>query len=144
MNLNTLSKIKSKSAKRVGRGGGSGKGKTSGRGTKGQNARGKISIFHSHFEGGQRPLFKRLPYKRGKGNRIVNNKPIIINLKDLNNLPNGSKVDLELLIKNRIVDEKDAKRYGVKILGKGDLKQSIEIAIPISKRALAKINKSKK
>src|SRR3989344_5360691 len=68
MRLETLPKITTKSAKRVGRGHGSGKGKTSGRGTKGQKARGKLPITHPHFEGGSRPLIKRLPIRRGKGN----------------------------------------------------------------------------
>ena len=54
-----LLKITARNAKRLGRGQGSGKGKTSGRGTKGQNARGKLPITHPHFEGGQRILFKR-------------------------------------------------------------------------------------
>ena len=75
MNLNKLPKLKSKSAKRIGRGQGSGRGKTATRGTKGQKARGKIAITHPHYEGGQRPLFKRLPYKRGKGNPKISKKP---------------------------------------------------------------------
>lgn len=64
MNIHSLPKIVKRSKKRLGRGHGSGKVKTSGRGTKGQKARGKLPLG---FEGGQTPLVKRLPYLRGKG-----------------------------------------------------------------------------
>lgn len=142
MKLTKLTKIKNKSAKRVGRGPGSGRGKTSGKGQKGQNARGKIPITHSHYEGGQRPLFKRLPYKRGKGNRSLSKKPIIINLEALNILPKNSLVNIDLLILHRIVVKNDAATYGVKILGDGNLQIPLTIALPISKSAAAKVEKS--
>lgn len=138
-----LLKITARSAKRLGRGQGSGKGKTSGRGTKGQNARGKLPITHPHFEGGQRILFKRLPYRRGKGNAKVSKKPIIVNLSVLNLLPPiVTKVDLATLIKYKIVKEEDAKKYGVKILGNGQLSKSLTIDLPVSKKALSKITKT--
>lgn len=143
MNLNELPKINNKSSKRIGRGPGSGKGKTGGKGTKGQNARGKIPITHSHYEGGQRPIFKRLPYKRGKGNSKISKKPITVNLKILNILPKGSIVDLESLIKFKIVDKDDAIRYGVKILGGGQLEFPLEIKLPMSKSAKQKVEKIK-
>ena len=60
MKLSNLPKINKKRKKIIGRGLGSGKGKTGGKGTKGQNVRGKIPITHSNYEGGQRPIFKRL------------------------------------------------------------------------------------
>lgn len=142
MKLNQLIKTKTKSAKRVGRGPGSGKGKTSGRGTKGQNARGKLSLGHSHFEGGQRPLFKRLPYRRGKGNKSLSKKPLVVNLEALNKLPKGSTVDIEVLIKNQIVGENDAKKYGVKILGDGNFENNLTINLPISKSAAQKVEKA--
>lgn len=142
MKLNELPKIKSKSAKRAGRGPGSGRGKTAGRGQKGQNARGKLPITHTHFEGGQRPLFKRLPYKRGKGNRHLSKKPIIVHLEALNILPKNSEVSVDLLIKHRIVDKNDAKTYGVKILGDGNLQNHLTISIPISKSAAQKVEKA--
>ena len=142
MNLNNLPKIKTKSAKRVGRGQGSGKGKTAGRGTKGQKARGKISITHPHFEGGQRPIFKRLPYKRGKDNPKISKKPLVINLAALNILPNGQTVNLETLVKFGIVQKDDAQNFGVKILGDGDLKIPLIISLPISKSAGKKIEKA--
>lgn len=142
MNLNKLQKITAKKSKKVGRGPGSGHGKTSGRGTKGQNARGKIPLTHSHFEGGQRPLFKRLPYKRGKGNKSLSKKPLIVNLKALNNLEKNSIVDLETLIKQRIVDAKDAKTLKIKILGDGQINMPLKIKLPISKNAAQKIEKA--
>ncbi len=142
MNLKELSKIKTKSAKRIGRGPGSGKGKTSGRGQKGQNARGKLPITHSHFEGGQRPLIKRLPYRKGKGNRKVSKKPAVVNLKAINVLPKGEIVTVESLIKFKIVEKNDAKIYGVKILGEGTLSGPYKFNIKTSKRAAEKIKKT--
>lgn len=142
MKLNELARIKTKSAKRVGRGPGSGRGKTAGRGQKGQNARGKIPITHPHYEGGQRPLFKRLPYRRGKGNRSLSKKPIAVSLEVLNILPKNSEVNLDLLIKNRIVDKNDAQKFGVKILGNGNLQNALTIALPISKSAAQKVEKA--
>jgi len=137
-----LLKITARNAKRLGRGQGSGKGKTSGRGTKGQNARGKLPITHPHFEGGQRILFKRLPYRRGKGNAKISKKPIIINLSALNLLPaTVTRVDLATLIKYKIIKEEDAKKYGVKILGSGQLSRPLTIDLPVSKKALTKITK---
>lgn len=142
MKMHNLGLIVTKNAKRVGRGPGSGRGKTAGRGTKGQKARGKLAITHSHFEGGQRPLFKRLPYKRGKGNPKISKKPLIVNLKDLNILPaTVATVDLVTLIKFGIVIADDAKRYGVKILGEGNLSRPITINLPTSQSAAVKIEK---
>lgn len=140
MNLNSLSKIKAKNKRRLGQGHGSGRVKTSGRGTKGQNARGKISLS---FEGGALPLIKRLPFRRGKGkNRSFKKTPIIVNIKVLELLKDNSLVDLKTLIKEKIVDEKDAIEYGVKILGDGKISKSFVIKIPISKQAAKKIEKA--
>jgi large subunit ribosomal protein L15 len=141
MKLESLPKITQKTEKRIGRGQGSGKGKTGGRGTKGQNARSKLSITHSHFEGGQRPLFKRLPYKKGKGNSKISKKPLIVNLETLSILPKNTIVNLETLIKFSIVDKDDAKTYGVKILGEGKIAIPLTIKLPISKSAAQKIQK---
>ena len=140
MSLDKLKKIKKSGKKRLGQGHGSGRGKTAGRGTKGQKAKGKISLS---FEGGALPLIKRLPFRRGKGkNKVFKKKPMIVNIKVLNLLKKDSIVDIETLIKNRIVDEKDAKMYGVKILGEGDLKIPLTIKLPISKGAGSKIKKA--
>jgi len=142
MKLEKLSKVTEKKSKRIGRGPGSGKGKTSGRGTKGQNARGRLSITHSHFEGGQRPLIKRIPYKRGKGNSKPSKKPLIVNIKDLNLLVKDQTVNIESLTKAGIVDKNDAETYGVKILGDGQLNLSLLIDLPISKSAAQKVIKA--
>lgn len=142
MKLNNLPKITKQRSKRIGRGQGSGKGKTGGRGTKGQNARGKLPITHAHFEGGQRSLIKRLPLRRGKGNPKISKKPLCVNLEVLNLLPKGETVDLETLIKHGIVDKVDAKLYGVKILGDGSLTKALTITLPTSKSAARKIEKA--
>lgn len=140
MALNKLKKIKKSSKKRLGQGHGSGRGKTGGRGTKGQKARGKIPLS---FEGGALSLIKRLPFRRGKGrNKVFKKKPLVINIKVLNLLKKDSVVDLETLIKNRIVDEKDAKMYGVKILGEGDLRIPLTVKLLVSKGAASKIKKA--
>jgi len=140
MNLNSLDKITTKSKKRLGQGHGSGRVKTSGRGTKGQNARSKRSLS---FEGGALPLIKRLPFRRGKGkNKLFKKKPIVINVKVLSLLKQGSVVDLKALISNNIVNEQEAKEYGVKILGDGTIKNSLIIKLPISKHAAEKIKKA--
>ncbi len=139
MELYSLTKITKRSQKRLGQGHGSGRGKTAGRGTKGQKARGKIPI---DFEGGALPLIKRLPFLRGRGkNKAFKKKPIIVNLKALNLLKKDSVVDLKTLIKNKIVREEDAKMYGVKILGDGEILIPLRIKLPISKRAALKIEK---
>lgn len=143
MKLNSQPKLKIKSAKRIGRGAGSGRGKTAGKGTKGQNARGKLSITHAHFEGGQRPLFKRLPYKRGKGNSKISRKPLVVNLKAINIIPKSENISLAALIKYNIIDANDAKTFGLKILGDGKLEHPYTfVDLKISKSAAEKIKKS--
>ncbi len=140
MQLNNLVSIKTKSKRRLGQGHGSGRVKTSGRGTKGQNARSSRALS---FEGGALPLIKRLPFRRGKDrNKIFKNKPIVINIKVLELLKEGSIVDLKTLISNHIVEEEEAKEYGVKILGDGQIKKSLVIKLPISKKAEQKIIKA--
>src|SRR3989338_2563193 len=99
MKLENLPKTIKRNNKRLGRGPGYGKGKTAGRGTKGQKARGGLSVRHPHNEGGQRPLFKRLHYRRGKGNPKVTKNPIVVNLEALNLLLAGEKVNLDSLVK---------------------------------------------
>lgn len=139
MDLNTLVKITDKKKRRLGRGHGSGRVKTAGRGTKGQNARSTRALY---FEGGAVSLIKRLPFRRGKGrNKVFKKKPVIINVKALNEFKKGSVVDLDSLIKNHIVDESDAKIYGVKILGDGELKVALKVQLPFSKGAKEKIEK---
>lgn len=140
MKLNNLSKTTEKRKRRLGLGHGSGRGKTAGRGTKGQKARGDIPL---RFEGGALALIKRMPFHRGKGkNKSFKKRPIIVNVKILNILPKGSKVNIKTLASQNIVNEKEAAFYGVKILGDGDLSIPLEVELPISKGALKKIEKA--
>ena len=140
MKIENLVKTTRKQKRRLGQGHGSGRVKTSGRGTKGQNAKGKRALS---FEGGALPLIKRLPFRRGKGkNKLFKKKPIIVNIKALNLLKKDSVVDLKTLISHNIVDEEEAKIYGVKILGDGQLKVALTIKLPISKGASEKVKKA--
>ncbi len=143
MELHQLPKIKTKNKKRIGRGYGSGKGgHTVGRGSKGEKARGKIALT---FEGTKikKSLIKRLPLLRGKGKlKPLKNKPLAVNLKYLNFLPHQTVVNLEVLVKAGIVKEKEAKNFGIKILGDGDLKVPLKIALPCSKSNKKKIKKA--
>ncbi len=140
MKLNNLAKTAGKKKRRLGEGHGTGRVKTSGRGTKGQKARGKISLS---FEGGALPLIKRLPFQRGKGkNKAFKNKPIVINVKVLNLLKKDSTVDVVSLVERKIVDAKQAKEYGVKILGDGEISIPLTVKLPVSKGAAKKIEKA--
>ncbi len=139
MNLTNLTKITTKSKKRVGLGHGSGRGKTSGRGTKGQLARHSSKIG---FDGDASPLIRRLPFLRGKGrNRSLQVKPLIVNIKALNVFSENDIVDIENLAKHRLVKLKEAKLQGVKILGDGEMNKKLTIKLPISKKAAKKIEK---
>ena len=104
------------SKKRLGRGIGSGLGKTAGKGTKGQNARSGGGV-RPGFEGGQLPLFQRLP-KRGFKN-INKAEYSIINISDLNVFDDGATVDAEAIVNAKLV--KEIKANGVKVLGNGEL-----------------------
>tara|TARA_B100001175_G_C19232164_1_gene505803 strand:- start:231 stop:689 length:459 start_codon:yes stop_codon:yes gene_type:complete len=138
--LNTTSKVKTKKI-RVGRGIGSGKGKTSGRGVKGQKSRSGVAI--KSFEGGQMPLFRRLP-KRGF-NSINKNKVAILNLKKIQELIDKKVIseteilNLETLKKLKIIGNNFNK---MKILGSGELKSKINVSIDfISNSAKEKLEK---
>jgi large subunit ribosomal protein L15 len=140
MDIKLLKTVNNKT-KRLGRGYGSGKGgHTSGRGQKGQKSRGKIGIL---FEGikVKKSLLKKLPLQRGKGKFKSREKPLIVKISLLNLLPQGSEVDLALLVKHGIVSE-EAKILGVKILGGGELSKKLTIAVPISNSAAKKIEKA--
>lgn len=140
MNLGNLEKITAKKKRRVGLGHGSGRGKTSGRGTKGQKARGDVPL---DFEGGALPLIKRLPFLRGKGkNKSINKDPYVINVGLLNSLPKNSTVDIESLAKLKLVNLEDANKNGVKILGDGELTVALTVKLPASKSATEKITKA--
>ena len=139
--LNTLKKIKQKKM-RIGRGIGSGKGKTSGRGVKGQKSRSGVAI--KSFEGGQMPLYRRLP-KRGFN--VINKKKIgLLNLSKIQSfiqskkINPSDKIDLALLKKLNIVKKKYKK---IKVLGKGDVKEKLNIEVNyLSNSAKAKLEKS--
>ena len=137
MKLNQLQKVVTKSNKRLGRGLGSEKGRTSGRGSKGQKARGKMPVG---FSGAGLPTYKKLPLRRGLGNRSVTLKPKIINLSQLNVFKKNVTVDLAELLKIKLVSEKDVQR-GVKILSDEGLTQSLVIKLPVSKKAKMEIEK---
>ena len=141
MQLNNLIKINKKKI-RVGRGIGTGKGKTSSRGHKGQKSRSGVAI--KSFEGGQMPLYRRLP-KRGF--KSLNKKSIaILNLSKIQNILEKFKneikntLDLKILKEKNLVNKKFIK---LKILGTGEIKNNIEISAHFaSKQALTKIEKA--
>ena len=121
--------------KRVGRGGGSGMGKTSTRGHKGQNAR-KGHKQKLGFEGGQMPLVRRLP-KRGFNNARFNAKALGVNLADLEKkFEAGAEITVESL---KAAGFSDNKRPKVKILGTGEVTKKFTVKVPCSASAKAKI-----
>ncbi len=126
-----------KAVKRIGRGHGSGNGKTAGKGHKGQNARSGGGV-RLGFEGGQMPLARRIP-KRGFNN-IFASKYATVNVSDLNKFKDGTEVDTELLIASGLIK----KAYdGVKILGNGELTSQLTVkAAKFSASAKEKIEKA--
>ena len=141
MQLNNLTKTNQKKI-RVGRGIGSGKGKTSSRGHKGQKSRSGVAI--KSFEGGQMPLYRRLP-KRGFKS-LNKNITAILNLSKIQNILDKSKnnikntLDLKILKEKKLVNKKFTK---LKILGTGEIKKNLEISAHFaSKQALSKIEKA--
>jgi large subunit ribosomal protein L15 len=141
MELNNLTKNNKKKI-RVGRGIGSGKGKTSSRGHKGQKSRSGVAI--KSFEGGQMPLYRRLP-KRGFKS-ISKKNTAILNLSKIQNILDKSKneikdnIDLKILKEKKLINKKFLK---LKILGTGEIKKNIIISAHFaSKQALLKIEKA--
>ena len=122
MKLHELEKNKlaTKNKKRVGRGPGSGMGKTSGRGEKGQNARSGGGV-RPGFEGGQTPLFRRIP-KRGFTNARFKKEYAIINVSDLNNFADGTVINLTLLKDMGLIKKELS---GLKVLGNGELDKKV-------------------
>ena len=141
MGLNNLTKNNKKKI-RVGRGIGSGRGKTSSRGHKGQKSRSGVAI--KSFEGGQMPLYRRLP-KRGfktltKNNIAILNLSKIQNIFDKNKDDFKNNLDIKILKEKKIINKKYLK---LKILGTGEIKNNIEITAHFaSKQALQKIEKA--
>ncbi len=142
MKLNNLPKTK-ETAKRIGRGIGSGKGKTSGRGVKGQKSRSGVAI--KSFEGGQMPLYRRLP-KRGFNSLQSKREIAVINLTKIQSLLDkkiiqpSTKIDLKFLKSQKLI-KKNVKKF--KILGLGDIKEKINLDTNLlSKTAKEKLSKS--
>lgn len=140
MKLHELSYNKGsiKSAKRVGRGTSSGHGKTSGRGQNGQNSRSGGGV-RLGFEGGQNPLFRRVP-KRGFNNYNFQTKYAVINVSDLNRFEDGAVVTPEILKEIGLVKKQ---LDGIKVLGNGTLEKKLTVKASVfSKTAKEKIEKT--
>jgi len=142
MKLNTLNSKNQKSRKRLGRGIGSSKGKTCGRGHKGQKSRSGVAI--KSFEGGQMPLYRRLP-KRGFKSIKKNNNTALINLSKIQQIINkqknviNHKINLSNLKKLKQINNKYTK---LKLLGDGEIKGKFDIEVNyISKSAKEKVEK---
>ena len=142
MELNKLNSKATKSKKRLGRGIGSSKGKTCGRGHKGQKSRSGVAI--KSFEGGQMPLYRRLP-KRGFRSIVSKKNIAIINLSRIQEIITkqknilNNKINLTNLQKSQLINKRHKK---LKLLGTGDLKQKFDIEVNfISKSAKEKIEK---
>lgn len=123
MRLHDLKPAKgqTKSKKRVGRGPGSGLGTTAGRGMNGQNSRSGGGV-RPGFEGGQMPLFRRIP-KRGFKNYFKKDW-VIVNVSDLNRFENGTEITPELLLESGLIKKTG---YGVKVLGDGELEKKLVV-----------------
>ena len=142
MKLNELKNKSSKRKKRLGRGIGSSKGKTCGRGHKGQKSRSGVAI--KSFEGGQMPLYRRLP-KRGF-KKVKNTRIALINLSRIQEIINKKKISLNTKInlpnlqKSKLINNKYKK---LKLLGSGEIKEKFDFEVDfISKSAKDKIEKS--
>lgn len=140
MKLNELKRNpgSTKTRKVVGRGPGSGHGKTSGRGEKGQKARSGATL-HPWFEGGQTPLFKTIP-RRGFNNKRFTKRYSIINVGDLNRFKDNTIVTPELLKSERLIKKELS---GLKILGNGTLEKKLTVKANIfTNTAINKIEQS--
>ena len=131
--LNTTGKIKKKKI-RVGRGIGSGKGKTSGRGVKGQKSRSGVAI--NSFEGGQMPLYRRLPKRGfnyfGKANIAIMNLNKIQSFIDKKTIKSGEVINTDLLKKLKLINKNAQK---LKILGNGDIKDKVNIEADLASKS---------
>jgi len=142
MKLNSLKSNRKQNVKRLGRGIGSGKGKTSGRGHKGQKSRSGVAI--KSFEGGQMPLYRRLPKRGFKSIKVndlayINLSKLQIAINNKKILPN-SKINLKSLQKIKLINNKYKK---LKLLGTGEIKEKIDFEINfVSNSAKEKIEKS--
>ncbi len=141
MELAKLIKTKNlKANRRLGRGESSGKGKTAARGHKGQKARTGKKI-RLGFEGGQLPLIKRLPFRRGVGN-IPARENITIATEQLTTFDSGSVVDERSLREKGLIKKTD-KPYSIKIVAKGDLSKALKVKVATTAKAKELIEKAK-
>jgi len=137
MKLHELTKSTETKNKRLGRGHGSGRVKTSGRGTKGQNARGKVKL---DFEGGQLALTKRLPLLRGKmRNKSLKAKAFPLLITKLAGIPKGTEITIEYLKKSNIIPQGTMR---VKLLGPGTIDVALTISVPCSQSVREQIEKA--
>ena len=141
--LNTTGKVLQKKKMRVGRGIGSGKGKTSGRGVKGQKSRSGVAI--KAFEGGQMPLYRRLPKRGFNAIKRYQVSIAIMNLEKIQSFINEKTIDpsdtinMDLLKKLRLINKNSQK---LKILGTGEIKDKVNIEADLaSKSAIEKLEK---
>ncbi len=140
MKLNEMTSSGNVKAYRKGRGPGSGNGKTAGRGHKGQNARSGGGV-RPGFEGGQMPLYRRLP-KRGFNNKRFAPAYITINVKDLEVFDNGTAVDAKAIADKGIIAV-PKNNDGIKILGNGELTKKLDVtAAKFTAAAKEKIEKA--
>ena len=140
MKLNEMTSAGNEKAYRKGRGPGSGNGKTADRGHKGQNARSGGGV-RPGFEGGQMPLYRRLP-KRGFNNKRFAPAYITINVKDLEVFENGTKVDSKAIAEKGIISV-PKNNDGIKILGNGELTKKLDVtAAKFTAAAKEKIEKA--
>jgi large subunit ribosomal protein L15 len=130
---NLKSPMNRKARKRLGRGNASGQGTYAGRGLKGQHSRSGGNT-RPGFEGGRTTLIMQTPKMRGKGFRSLNAKPVPVSVEKLNRLPQDSKVNLSVLLKANIVNHGP-----VKIVGDGELNRKLQVELPVTESAKAKI-----
>lgn len=141
MQLSKLEKSRNiKKSKRLGRGESSGKGKTAAKGYKGQKSRGRGKI-RLGFEGGQLPLIKRLPFRRGVGNNL-SKKILTLTLSKLNVFEDGSTVDEKSLIEKGLL-KKTFKPNQIKIVATGELSKALTVKVDVSEAAQKEIEKKK-
>lgn len=136
--LSKLPKITENKKKRLGRGGGSGKGNKSGRGTtRHQKARTKIPL---HFEGGQAKITKKYPLLRGKGrNKSRKQATKILSLESLNVFKDGQTVDIKALVEKKLIDNE---KVIVKVVNNGKLNKKIKLEINASKSVIDAVKKA--
>jgi len=141
--LSQLPKTTTKAKKRLGRGYGSGKGgHTVGRGQKGQKSRTQIPLLFTGTKN-KKSLIQRTPVLRGKNKmKPLRPKPLIVQLSELNRFKKGTEITLETLINAKLVNSKEVRKRGVKILADSDIQHPLKVMIPVSKAARQKIEKA--